>query len=104
LQLVDVTSAGKPIGRAAASEYGRSVYTVPVDVPAGGVRTVVFQLEGPMDLHGGYHLAVVPQPLANADLLQVDVRTGDGDSVDGGTLPMSELRGTAHVDTRTSGG
>ena len=76
LQLVDVTSAGKSIGRAAASEYGRSVYTVPVDVPAGGVRTVVFQLEGPMDLHDGYHLTVVPQPLANADHLQVDVRTG----------------------------
>ncbi len=74
LLLVDVTSGGASIGRAANTEYGRFVYTALIDVPPGGSVTVVFELRGTIDLQHGYKLTVVPQPLVNADEVDVHVK------------------------------
>jgi hypothetical protein len=74
LQLVDVTIGGASVARAANTEYGRSVYTALLDVPAGGEVTVVFRLQGSLDLRHGYRLTLLPQPLVNADQVDVHVK------------------------------
>jgi Protein of unknown function (DUF4012) len=78
LRLVDVTSAGQPLGRAAGSEFGRFVYHVIVHVPPQSDLTVTFSLEGEITPGMDYHLVVVPQPLANADDLHVAVSGAAG--------------------------
>ena len=74
LQLVDVTIGGASVARAANIEYGRSVYTASLDVPSGGQVTVVFKLQGSIDMRHGYDLALLPQPLVNADQVDVHVK------------------------------
>ncbi|MDP1806386.1 MAG: DUF4012 domain-containing protein, partial [Acidimicrobiales bacterium] len=74
LELVDVTDDGRSIGRAASPEYGRNRFAVLLDLPPHSERTIVFELAGPLDLAHGYHLDLVPQPLATADRMTVTVR------------------------------
>jgi hypothetical protein len=74
LQVVDVTVGGVSVARAANTEYGRFVYTALVDVPAGGQVTVEFRLQGSIDLRRGYRLTLLPQPLVNADEVDVHVK------------------------------
>jgi hypothetical protein len=73
LGLVDVTQDGRSIGRGASPSLDRNRYTVLLDVPPEGTVTVVFHLEGRVDLRDGYRLEVVSQPLVNADDLRVEV-------------------------------
>ena len=47
-------------------------------------RTVKFELEGTIDVHDGYRLEAVPQPLVNPDHLEVHVHAASGWQVDSG--------------------
>jgi hypothetical protein len=84
LKLVDVKQNGRSVPRGANQEYGRWAYTALVDVPPGANRMVRFDLEGTIDVHDGYRLDVVPQPLVNPDHLDVKVHAASGWKVDGG--------------------
>jgi hypothetical protein len=97
LKLVDVKRAGVKVPRGASQEYGRSVYTALVDVPAGGQTTVKFILDGILDVHAGYRLEVVPQPLVNPDHLDVHVHATSGWNVDGNGTESTDLRQSAIV-------
>lgn len=98
LELVDVIQGGRSIGRGAYQEYDRFKYTALLDVPAGREVTVMFELEGPMDVRAGYHLDVVPQPLVNPDQLRVNVEgTAGWLRHDDGTL-VTELREPEQLD------
>jgi hypothetical protein len=77
LELVEVTQDGESIPRGAIEAHDRNRFTALLDVPPGGRVTVVFELEGAIDVRNGYHLDVVPQPMVHPDQLQVRVR-GDG--------------------------
>ncbi len=98
LQLVDVRQDGTSIGRGAGAAYGRSRYTALVDVPAGREVTVVFELEGRLDLRGGYHLDVVPQPLVDADRLHVEVHAVAPWRLHGDRVLDVDLRRTQRMD------
>jgi hypothetical protein len=102
LMLVDVKRAGFHVPRGASSEYGRSVYTALVDVPPGGSTTVKFVLEGTLDVHDGYHLEVVPQPLVNPDHLNVHVHAAPGWHVEGSGTESADLRESAIIRTSFS--
>ncbi|MEQ1788352.1 MAG: DUF4012 domain-containing protein, partial [Acidimicrobiales bacterium] len=78
LALVDVTQDGRSIPRGAADAYDRHRYTVLLDIAPKSEVTIVFELAGSVDLRGGYHLDVVPQPLVNDDHLTVAVRGPGG--------------------------
>jgi hypothetical protein len=75
-ELVELTQAGEPLGWAAVQEYDRPKYSVLVDVPAQSEVTLRFVLTGHLDVSAGYHLDVVPQPLVNAD--GIDIRIHEG--------------------------
>jgi len=97
LKLVDVTRGGVSIARGASAEYGRSVYTALVDVRAQAETTVTFELEGTLDLHGGYQLDVLPQPLVNPDHVDVHVHAAPGWHLDSGGTLSAELRESTRV-------
>jgi hypothetical protein len=97
LKLVDVKRGGFRIPRGASEEYGRSLYTALVDVPPGGATTVKFVLEGTLDVHDGYRLEVVPQPLVNPDHLDVHVHPAPGWHLDSGGTQSADLRESAIV-------
>ncbi|HEX2383483.1 MAG TPA: DUF4012 domain-containing protein [Acidimicrobiales bacterium] len=92
LKLVDVQRGGVSIARGASMEYGRSVFTALVDVPPGAETTVTFDLEGTIDVHDGYRLEVLPQPLVNPDHLEVHVHAAPGWTVDSGGTHAGDLR------------
>lgn len=98
LELVDVTQGGRSIGRGAYPEYDRFKYTALLDVPAGREVTVMFELEGPMDVRAGYHLDVVPQPLVNPDQLRVNVEGPAGWLRHGDETLVTELREPEQLD------
>src|SRR5262249_12808702 len=97
LKLVDVKRAFVSMPRGASEEDGGSVYTALVDVPPGGSTTVKFLLEGTVDVHDGYRLEVVPQPLVNPDHLDVHVHAAAGWHIDGTGTLSADLRETAIV-------
>ncbi len=97
LKLVDVKRNGRSVPRGANQEYGRWAYTALVDVPPGADRTVRFDLEGTIDVHDGYRLDVVPQPLVNPDHLDVNVHAASGWKVDSGGTHAADLRESAIV-------
>lgn len=104
LDLVDVVQQGRSIGRGAFEEHGRKRYTAQVDVPPGQTVTVVFELEGRMDLSDGYRLDVVPQPLVNPDRLRVTVDGPSGWRSGGRDGPWAELREAEQFEVHRSNG
>jgi hypothetical protein len=58
-------------------------------VPPGGKTTIVLQIEGTVDLSDGYHFTIVPQPVANADLVDVTIRLENGEFGE----PVADLPG-----------
>ena len=86
------------LGTSLRLSLGARRFSALVDIPAGGERTVTFELEGTMDLADGYHLDVVPQPLVNNDRFRVTVR-GPSGQVWGGSSPgTKELTEDAEVE------
>ena len=68
------------------------MYTALVDVAPGAETTVSFELQGTIDVHDGYRLEVLPQPLVNPDHLEVQVHATPGWTVDSGGTHDGDLR------------
>lgn len=98
LELVDVTQDGRSVSRGASDVYDRHRYTVLLDIAAESEVTIVFELAGTVDLRGGYHLEVVPQPLVNDDHLEVAVRGAGGWIPVGHPELVTDLRKTEELD------
>ncbi|HEX5367592.1 MAG TPA: DUF4012 domain-containing protein [Acidimicrobiales bacterium] len=61
------TLDGRPVGVERQEEAGRHAYSVLVDVPPGGGRTLVLELRGRVPPGGPYVLDVATQPLARPE-------------------------------------
>ncbi|HEX2383309.1 MAG TPA: hypothetical protein VHI95_11765, partial [Acidimicrobiales bacterium] len=64
--------------------------------------TVTFDLEGTIDVHDGYRLEVLPQPLVNPDHLEVHVHAAPGWTVDSGGTHAGDLRESEIVSASLS--
>ncbi|MCB0975941.1 MAG: DUF4012 domain-containing protein [Acidimicrobiales bacterium] len=101
------TIDGKPDRLGTDEEVGLHVWDTPVlQVPPGGKKTIVAKIRGTLDLADGYRLHIFPQPVANADILQVRVRidgarfgtpTGDVGNLKVSATPQ-ELRMSGRLD------
>jgi hypothetical protein len=70
---------GEPVDLAPADERGLFAYDTPlVRIPKGGRVVLEFELAGGVDLSDGYHLRVLPQPVANPDVLTASVEVANG--------------------------
>ena len=74
----EATIEGQPAGTAPSSEYGRLRHQVPLTIPPGTTTTVVWELEGGLDLSAGYVLDLVALPRALTDNVVVTVSVVDG--------------------------
>jgi hypothetical protein len=95
-QLDTVSIDGEPIGSAAESEFGGPVYSLVVEVPPGGSRTVVFELHGAVP-GWPYALQVVPQAMAHPD--QTTVRVDGVPGLEPAPQFRGPLVGTVNVNT-----
>lgn len=98
LALEAVTVDGEAIPWGAMDVHGRHRYSVLLAIPPGDTVTVTFALRGPMDLADGYHLDLVPQPMANPDQVAVTVRGAHGELALGAPLADSVLDERAELD------
>lgn len=77
-----VTSAtldGKPISLGPSSERGLNAWDTPlIQIPKGATVTLEVWLAGGVDLTDGYHLRLLPQPVANPDVFSVDLTVRNG--------------------------
>lgn len=98
-----IDGAEEPLGR--DEEVGLPVWDTPIlQVPPGGEVTIVATIEGNLDLSDGYQLRVLPQPVANADEVDLRVRldggsfgTPDGDD---GSLTVEATPQELHLSGR----
>ena len=68
------TIDGAPVLLGPDRELGLNVYDTPIlRIPPGGSITITLQLDGGVDLGDGYRFEVVPQPVANPDVVAVTV-------------------------------
>lgn len=73
---------GAPVDFGAEEEAGVNAYDTPFfNIAPNESVTVEFQIEGGLNLTDGYHLRIVPQPVANPDQLTVSVETTTGELV-----------------------
>ena len=98
-----IDGADEPLGR--DEEVGLPVWDTPiVQVPPGGEVTIVATIEGTLDLSDGYHLRVLPQPVANADEVDLRVRLESGSfgapDGDDGTLTVDASAQELHLSGR----
>lgn len=97
------TIDGRPVVLGHGSEAGLPVWdTAVLAVPAGGTTTIVLHVNGAVDLRDGYHLRLLPQPVANPDRIHVRVRL-DGAEFEtrrtrSKTVDVSAFRGLLTVD------
>jgi hypothetical protein len=77
--LTSASIDGKPVDLAPADERGLYAYDTPlVRIPRGERVVLEFELAGGVDLSDGYHLRVLPQPVANPDVLTASVEVDNG--------------------------
>jgi hypothetical protein len=77
--LTSASIDGQPVDLAPADERGLSAYDTPlIRVPQGGRVVLEFELAGGVDLSEGYNLRVLPQPVANPDVLTASVEVANG--------------------------
>ena len=79
-----VTLDDQPIGVTSQTELGWNVYSLSLDLPPGGSRTVTFTFSGTITADD-YSLVIRPQPLARPDQVSIEVG-GDTNVVFAGTL------------------
>lgn len=86
------------------TEAGLNAWDTPVlTIPPGGKVALVMEIEGIVDLSDGYHLRILPQPVANADNLNVKVHLENGTFGEPeADLPDMELTASAQ-DLQLSG-
>jgi hypothetical protein len=70
---------GRPAKLGPDTEKGLNVYDTPeLAIPPGGSVRVKLELAGTADLRQGYHLLVLPQPVANPDRFDVSLTVLNG--------------------------
>jgi Protein of unknown function (DUF4012) len=72
---------GAPVGLERQAELGRFAYSLFLDIPPGGSRTLTLDLRGRL-VGDRYRLDVARQPLANPDMLSVGVDVGGSGAVE----------------------
>jgi len=72
---------GAPTGMEPSTELGWRVYSRYVEIPAGGEVVLQLGFAGVLPVGEPYELALRSQPLALPDVVRVDVRTSDGDTL-----------------------
>ncbi len=77
LQLSEATENRAPFPIEAQTEFGGNVYSALVTVPAGGTRTITFNLSGTVSTGREYHLDLFSQPMIEADGVRVQVHSDD---------------------------
>lgn len=77
LQLSEATENRAPFPIEAQTEFGGNVYSALVTVPAGGTRTITFNLSGTVSTGLEYHLDLFSQPMIEADGVRVQVHSDD---------------------------
>jgi hypothetical protein len=97
--LEGATLDGAPVGLESGRERGRSAYSLFLDVPPGGRRTLTLELRGYLPPGAGYRLDVAAQPLVTPDRLDLAVDVAGDDSL----VPSAPLRvdGERAVGTTT---
>lgn len=78
LTVQSATLNDQPTGVGSLARFGRSAYTVVVDVPPGATMTVKLQLSGLVARARQYQLTVVKQPTVNPDDIRFTLRGGGG--------------------------
>jgi hypothetical protein len=67
-KVTEATIDGEPVTLGPGSERGLNAWDTPLlQIPPGGTVTVTMQFAGAVDLHHGYQLTILPQPVANPD-------------------------------------
>ena len=109
-QVVRATLDGEEITISREREAGLNAFdTQFIYVPPNERVTLEFDLEGEVDLSNGYELVIMPQPVANPDFVEVNVKPRSGaftgpDTTDGSVVyldPMTEpITASAFVGTR----
>ena len=106
LGLRGATLDGDPVSLEHQIEFGRPVYSRYVDIPPGGEVELQLQLEGPLDVAGGYSLTFAGQPLVNDDEVDVAVVYPEGWDLESEELevhgPEASVRFTGPRDRRVS--
>ncbi|MEO6627032.1 MAG: DUF4012 domain-containing protein, partial [Aquihabitans sp.] len=76
-QVTKATFDGQPLDLSQGErEAGLNAYDTPfLEIPPGGTGVAIFTLSGGVDLSNGYHLTVLPQPVANRDVLKATIAT-----------------------------
>lgn len=102
------TLDGEPIVLGPGTERDLRAWDTPdLAIPPGETVVLEVELDGGVDLRDGYHLLVLPQPVANPDVLAanlaisggVDAATGDDAVVLYGPAPMTRpVEATVEVD------
>jgi hypothetical protein len=92
--LESVTVDGAEVGGESGVAFGGNVYTVAVDLPPEGTRTVVFRLAGAVPAGALYQLDLLAQPLAHEDEVTVTLRGA------GGSRPLTLFEGPLTEDTQ----
>lgn len=99
-----VTSAtidGKPLSMGPSSERALNAFDTPLwQIPPGGTIVIEAKLAGSVDLSKGYRLRILPQPVANADQMTVDLSVQNGRTAEGSNR-KTRLQG-GPVDTPTT--
>lgn len=77
------TIDGQPLSLGPSTERGINAFDTPLwQIPPGGTIVIEAQIAGSVDLSGGYHLRILPQPVANPDRVTVDVAIANGTNAD----------------------
>ncbi|NLD75683.1 MAG: DUF4012 domain-containing protein, partial [Acidimicrobiales bacterium] len=77
--IVSASLDGRPMSVGWEEEVGLNAYDTPfIEIPPGESVTLEFVLDGWVDLSDGYELRIFPQPVANPDVVELDVSLTDG--------------------------
>lgn len=70
---------GEELAVANVTDLGLQVWDSPIiSVPPGGRVVIELELLGGLDLRDGYHFEYIPQPVANPDRFDADVKVSNG--------------------------
>ncbi len=93
--VTETTIDGEKVQLGRGQEAGMYAWDTPIlYVPPGGKVTVVMKVQGAVDPAGGYRLVILPQPVANPDRLDIDVKASGTGGLVGPEVEAGVLRFT----------